>query len=797
MTEQEIKDGLQKVIEETLAIDSYIADDNTLISKINTLSQPNRQKLYNYYTSRASGPIADVREFVAEKLLAGVITLKEVYNNIEQQKAKKPSAFRSYKKLYSILYPFITVEHESMRSFLDNFLNQLVSDLNLKTDAAKPVLFDFQGPRQQGSSRLWFAIYNKARADQSESKQIFGDFQHGTFSYGLYIHSTKQHFNRISITDTQHFSYQEMLTQLQTAATEIKNDVPDHSKLKTIDLADKKLYKISHGSFKGSGDAETLEEFKKRHWIVLHETTGYGHNGGDGEIFKTGLSIGDYIYITIGGNYLYNIAKVISDWDYIPQEIVNDEEGWLFREVEYVQEPVDSSLDDLKDYRTKTYPSYTHPLAEITGNVLEEMNETLFIPHYNIKFIQNNQPQTQVNRMPSLNTILYGPPGTGKTYNTIIKAAQIVSNSNHQLLYADAKKIYESLLGDQIEFITFHQNYSYEDFVLGLRPNLERDQLIFKQHKGIFYEIAKRARDNYSAYKEGLHPTEPSFQKVLLEFLKPLQNKQPVTVKMDVGGKSFQITERGAGFLDFKMEGSDETESLNIATLEALYTSRISTNTEGKHIYYTPIQKELEAIAGRLKRETVKTELKRYVLIIDEINRANISRVFGELITLIEKDKRLGENHEMEVKLADGTEKFSVPQNLYLLGTMNTADKSIALIDIALRRRFVFEPMYPTPQLIDELVKPPFNEFLKTLNSQILEKKGADFLIGHSYLMADDGEELDFLTAMNQRIIPLLNEYFYNQRGDFVLQLLQTAIAKVAGYVVEKDDYVGVVCKQS
>jgi 5-methylcytosine-specific restriction protein B len=391
----------------------------------------------------------------------------------------------------------------------------------------------------------------------------------------------------------------------------------------------------------------------------------------------------------------------------------------------------------------------------------------------------------------SLNTILYGPPGTGKTYNTIIKAAKIITGKD--LEYNEAKAVFEPLLGDQVEFITFHQNYSYEDFVIGLRPNLKGSQLAFEKHEGVFYKICERGRNNYKAWKEGLEATEPKFENVLYEYLKPLQTAGgEIEVKLEIGNKNYYITDSGGDMLQYRSDSSSG-ESLNIDTIKALYSEGKSP-TDSKHIYYTPLVKALKVTAERLKREMEKVELKNYVLIIDEINRANISRVFGELITLLEKDKRLGNKHQMLVTLSNG-ERFSVPKNLYVIGTMNTADKSIALIDIALRRRFVFENMYPRPEVIDELVDSPYNEFLKALNSVILEKKGADFLIGHSYLMAEEDEAFDFLNAMNQKIIPLLNEYFYNQRNISVLSVLQGVIETVPGYTMEKDDYTGVICK--
>jgi 5-methylcytosine-specific restriction endonuclease McrBC GTP-binding regulatory subunit McrB len=150
--------------------------------------------------------------------------------------------------------------------------------------------------------------------------------------------------------------------------------------------------------------------------------------------------------------------------------------------------------------------------------------------------------------------------------------------------------------------------------------------------------------------------------------------------------------------------------------------------------------------------------LKNYVLIIDEINRANISRVFGELITLLEEDKRWGNDFETEVLLPDGFTKFTVPKNLYIIGTMNTADKSIALLDIALRRRFEFIPLYPDASK----VKDEYQLFFNTLNQRIKDKKGIDFCIGHAYFMPPQDRSFDFVKAMNQKVIPLLMEYFYN-----------------------------------
>lgn len=184
-----------------------------------------------------------------------------------------------------------------------------------------------------------------------------------------------------------------------------------------------------------------------------------------------------------------------------------------------------------------------------------------------------------------------------------------------------------------------------------------------------------------------------------------------------------------------------------------------------------------------LEKETEIVD--RYVLIIDEINRGNVANIFGELITLIEKDKRLGKDEELTVKLPYSNEEFGVPSNLYIIGTMNTADRSVEALDTALRRRFSFEEMMPDTALLkkykvmngaDELCT--FENILDTINSRIEILKDRDHLIGHSYFMIknEDGSDKCVFDLDNEKdsnilidvffdkIIPLLQEYFY---GDY------------------------------
>ena len=188
---------------------------------------------------------------------------------------------------------------------------------------------------------------------------------------------------------------------------------------------------------------------------------------------------------------------------------------------------------------------------------------------------------------------------------------------------------------------------------------------------------------------------------------------------------------------------------------------------------YEPIDAVLPVLKGkwRLSAQMHRPEQKhlfaqndpdhKYLLVIDEINRANIAKVFGELITLIEDDKRLAEEHEISVQLPYSKETFGVPENLLILGTMNTADRSIALLDIALRRRFTFVEQMPNPSLLEMVEGVDLGVLLDRLNRRITVLLGRDYQIGHSYLMDIDSlETLHF--AWYRKIMPLLQEYFYN-----------------------------------
>lgn len=361
-----------------------------------------------------------------------------------------------------------------------------------------------------------------------------------------------------------------------------------------------------------------------------------------------------------------------------------------------------------------------------------------------------NDKTQKENVMQSKNIILYGPPGTGKTYNSIDKAVQIAlgkSSLNHD----ENKKQFDELrkLG-QIEFVTFHQNYSYEDFIVGIRPNVSENtgSLTFVKHYGIFYEIAQRAKENYLASfveKGKLINTRD----LINNLLDRLRNGEEIKLKTS-SNVPFAISYYSEGTIQLIYQNGSKNNTLSVDTLAEI-TDGKREYTSSLRSYFYPVRDFL--LLNKVDVKTEKESLKNFVLVIDEINRANISKVFGELITLLEEDKRLGGENQLKITLPNGEKEFGVPPNLYIIGTMNTADKSIALIDIALRRRFEFLGYYPIYDGYDLEA----SVLLKKINAAIFkEKKSGDYLIGHAYFM----KKQPLTDVLQNKVIPLLMEYF-------------------------------------
>ena len=417
--------------------------------------------------------------------------------------------------------------------------------------------------------------------------------------------------------------------------------------------------------------------------------------------------------------------------------------------------------DDKKGILSKN--SLDSEIYKATGKYLESLN---LIKKYYPELISN----TQANIMStSKNIILYGPPGTGKTYNSIDKAVEIASPdryipNNHlgnKIVFDELRK------SGVIEFVTFHQNYSYEDFVVGISPDVTSGTLRFDKRDGIFKQLAERAKQNWLASTNKKEVTI-DFNYVFNSFFSKLieEEVKAVEIPMKSRGYKFKITsiDIDDGRIKFTKQSGGTGHDLLVKNLKGIYEGTLEYGVEGLGVYYNPLVEHLKDYGEKLESpKSADEQLKYFVLVIDEINRANISKVFGELITLLEDDKRLGEENELKITLPNGEKDFGVPPNLYIIGTMNTADKSIALIDIALRRRFEFIAYYPKYEGYDS----DAIDLLKKINEAIYkEKKSADYLIGHAYFMK--GQMIP--TVLQNKVVPLLMEYF-SGKTDIVVKI--------------------------
>lgn len=530
----------------------------------------------------------------------------------------------------------------------------------------------------------------------------------------------------------------------------------------------------------------------------------------------------------------------------------------------------------LAQKNTEEYFSFTKELwKEYKNSNGEEVYDNLYEP------IVSNKIE--------LNQIFFGPPGTGKTYHTINEAIKIVDPVFYANNAHDREKLKErfKLLAiksadehqGQIGFTTFHQSFSYEDFVEGIKPVQPEEKdtyLKYEIQEGIFKKICRLAQDSLDAAEANQMST---FKLSEAEF------DQTQFYKMSLGNTQVQEDKEifdyclgnnciSIGFGDgYDLSGLDEKalrdfgnkkgmerfpiQALNIfknylkignyvlisngnhyvraigkviGDYEYVQDSPFQNNPTYNHfrkvewiykekdipvseIYHKILSQQTiyklikdEVDKSFFIKNEVKDELalpknpKNFVLIADEINRGNVSSIFGELITLIEKDKRSGCDEELSVILPYSKEEFKVPHNVFIIGTMNTADRSIEALDTALRRRFSFRQMLPNPELIATEGALAENDgfiddidvklVLQTINKRIEKLIDKDHLIGHSYFLGIRTIE-DLKITFRDKVIPLLEEYFFSDYGKIGLVLGDAFVEKLEDNEIEFASFKG------
>ena len=413
------------------------------------------------------------------------------------------------------------------------------------------------------------------------------------------------------------------------------------------------------------------------------------------------------------------------------------------------------------------------------------------------------------------NTILYGPPGTGKTYNTVYYSVAICENRSLSEVMKEEYVVVHKRFDDykrqgRIAFTTFHQSYGYEEFIEGIRPevNSETNAVEYNVEDGVFKEFCELAllsgepEVNYHAttYIVRLGSVGENdlktqcFNEGVIRFDWPEKPDENGWIKwlrqMSVGdyvlsyyGQSENVDGIGV-VVDDEPYYDEEKPSFRwtrrIKWLKTGFVESILEANNGKYLSNFQVGRipgiSIQGVLNIARKQGValpKEEKKPYVFVIDEINRGNISKVFGELITLIEDTKRIDASEEIRVTLPYSGGLFGVPDNVYILGTMNTADRSIALMDTALRRRFNFVECMPDETVLKDLganvVSDGNQEFdveamLHVMNERITYLYDREHTLGHAFFTPlKDDPTIDALAVIfKNKIIPLLQEYFYD-----------------------------------
>ena len=472
--------------------------------------------------------------------------------------------------------------------------------------------------------------------------------------------------------------------------------------------------------------------------------------------------------------------------------------------------------DGVKNYCYKIRPELYEALQEID------------LSHISAKYeedeeVSESTQKTDVNK----NTILYGPPGTGKTYNTVVYAVAIIENKLladvKKESYSDVLERYNTYKTDGlIEFTTFHQSYGYEEFIEGIKPVMdntddEQTDIQYQISSGLFKSFCDKAGRpilRQAKVDIGLN-NSPTIWKVSLEGTgdnptrKECMENGHIRVGYDSYGKDITsetnfveggknvvnafISKMKIGDIVLSCYSSTTIDAIGVVTGDYEWHDEyehykrlrnvnwvvkgikedITEINGGSTLTLSSVYKlnialsDIMNIVAKEAPATTKVEDKKknYVFVIDEINRGNISKIFGELITLIESSKRIGQPEGMRAKLPYSQQLFGVPDNVYIIGTMNTADRSIATIDTALRRRFRFKEMMPDADVLKGISVEDISvsEMLARMNKRISVLYDREHTIGHAYFipLRDNPTIEQMAEIFENAIVPLLQEYFY------------------------------------
>lgn len=809
-----------------------------------------------------------------ERDISTFYNFSESYLN-ELKTSESSNMFKQWKNPFRLLFGFFYSKalNAKVEKCISQLSNEMVAEFELEKVSAHKVAFN--GPQNYGSDHCWGAIYPSSAGDVKQAYQLFFSINSDGINAGLYVGG-----------NLESTEFQEIVTSYsdwENCKKGVKELIPKWIGLnETLDF-----------SF-----TKDEEKFKKRLKKLSSENLNTLFNTTDQLIEDLEISDNEKIVFSVpdskqelsvqyGKRYCLLLKKNLFDFIAPPNYVINHLEHGSFAEKNEAWYYKSGTAQDVYSHYNAIRQAVQFEISRDNHTKEKDWDNKAFrkaIFDLDYRSELFDFEQTTINSLNSismpksiqLNQILFGPPGTGKTFHTINEAIKIadpefykIHNNDREQLKARFKLL--SLNNDnesvgQIGFTTFHQSFSYEDFIEGIKPNQPKDGDAFLKYEiqeGVFKKICRLADDSLNAvavgteslislsteeyekahfYKMSLGNTQDESDNEIYEYcienncislgfgnqldftgkdekeLRSFGNDNDLGsfdiqamnlfsnylkignyVVISYGNKYVRAVGKVTGNYEYR-EDSELPNNLHykhFRSVEWIFTDeKISANEiynknlsmqtiyklDKKYIKQEFFVKEKKIDTHRLPKNP-----KNYVLIVDEINRGNVSSVFGELITLIEKDKRAGADEELSVTLPYSKETFSVPKNVYIIGTMNTADRSIEALDTALRRRFSFREMPPKPELIKtvgslkstngKLGDIDVVKILETINNRIEKLIDKDHKIGHSYFLNISNKQ-DLKDTFRDKVIPLLEEYFFGDFGKISLVLGSSFISK-------------------
>lgn len=857
MNEREFEEDIEYLREMSIKMKHASQSNAELVQQLNGLSARSRDNLYNTYRGKM-GAVTGIRQKVSEILRTRNIELTELEKIIAEAKKVNPRAFiRMYTAWYNILYMFLYADHKAKIDGALKYIGEAVIESLDGQDDLIFIHFDFSGERQTGSESCWFSFINKTHYSQTTARQLYLNIYNGKVEYSFYNRPARKSEGHKVLEKGTPFVFSDFIAVFQKYKEKIVEDIKNkHIKYWRIGTHgdDRNFWPdmITQGigciGWPELGDLneldiKTKEDIQPLFSSEMKQENVRSRKSREVYHFYKEITEGDIIVAQVGMKVL-GIGRIIGSYRYNEQSLFPHYRPvqWLIKNLEMTNEEGNQTS--------------VHEIVK--KDTIEKINK--FLNSSTMAPVAAQNQENSSNSGP-LNQILYGPPGTGKTFNSINKALEILGENLEEKTRKDIKVKFDKRTEEgQIIFTTFHQSMSYEDFIEGIKP-LEPTHaeapVRYKVVPGIFKRACALAAYHFYQYKKQDTAQEYSFDDLYEAFIAyvkdQIKTQQPLVYKT-LRGRDIEIKEinsNGSVIARAKSSVAQSSAPLTKENLQKLYdqfqsiedikelrqikevvqimpritefyaifkglkdferehfkpdVQSIQEAKEAEPLDIEAIQKKFdEGVYNPVIQKSEHEDLgkvPKVVLIIDEINRGNVSQIFGELITLIEEDKRIGKPEALELVLPYSKEQFSVPPNLYIIGTMNTADRSVEALDTALRRRFSFTEMPPDPQLITSEGKLKdqngicedinLSQLLRTINTRIEKLLDRDHQIGHSYFLSV-GSLNDLKLAFQNKIIPLLQEYFFGDYGKIGLVLGKGFVRKKndEGLVFAKfDDY--------